>query len=73
VFLFGLGAGLGWLGLLLRRWSFVSPGRYISAVILVLIALIHRLRIEEDALTSALGDRYREFAAGRARLIPYVW
>jgi hypothetical protein len=25
------------------------------------------------ALTAALGDRYREFASSRARLIPYVW
>jgi protein-S-isoprenylcysteine O-methyltransferase Ste14 len=44
-----------------------------SAVVLVLIALIHRLRIEERALVAALGDSYREFATGRARLIPYVW
>ena len=39
----------------------------------VLVALIYRLRIEERALAAALGDRYREFAARRARLIPYVW
>jgi protein-S-isoprenylcysteine O-methyltransferase Ste14 len=44
-----------------------------GAVALVLIALIHRLRIEEHALTAAFGDQYREFAASRARLIPYVW
>jgi protein-S-isoprenylcysteine O-methyltransferase Ste14 len=117
---FALGVVLGWFGLLLRWWSFVSLGKYftvvlatsddqpvvtrgpyrilrhpsytgllfafagaglmvgnwlsaVGAVVLVLIALIHRLRIEEQALTAALGDRYREFAAGRARLIPYVW
>jgi protein-S-isoprenylcysteine O-methyltransferase Ste14 len=40
---------------------------------LLLIAVIYRLRIEERALSAALGDRYREFAASRARLIPYVW
>jgi protein-S-isoprenylcysteine O-methyltransferase Ste14 len=120
MFPFGLGVVLGWLGLLLRWWSFVSLGRYFTvvletsgdqpivtrgpyrvlrhpsytglllafagaglmvgnwlsaagAVVLILIALLHRLRIEERALTAALGDRYREFAAGRARLIPYVW
>jgi protein-S-isoprenylcysteine O-methyltransferase Ste14 len=44
-----------------------------GAFILVLIALTSRLRIEERALVAALGDRYREFAARRARLIPYVW
>ena len=51
-------------------------GNWVSAtgaVGLVLIALIYRLRIEERALSVALGDRYREFAASRARLIPYVW
>ena len=44
-----------------------------STVVVVLAALIYRLRIEEKALTAALGDRYRQFAARRARLIPYVW
>jgi protein-S-isoprenylcysteine O-methyltransferase Ste14 len=119
-FAFGLGVVLGWLGLVLRWWSFVSLGKYFTVVVetsadqpvvtrgpyrvlrhpsytgllfafagaglmvgnwlsaagavtLVLIALIHRLRIEEHGLTAALGDRYRDFAAGRARLIPYVW
>lgn len=32
-----------------------------------------RLRVEERALTAALGDRYRVFAASRARLVPYIW
>jgi protein-S-isoprenylcysteine O-methyltransferase Ste14 len=119
-YVFGLGVVLGWLGVLLRWWSFVSLGKYFTVVVetsadqpvlthgpyrvlrhpsytglllafagaglmagnwlsaggavaLVLIALIHRLRIEERALNAALGERYREFAASRARLIPYVW
>lgn len=55
-------------GLMLGNWVGA-----VGATGLVLIALIHRLRIEERALTAALGDRYREFAAGRVRLIPYVW
>jgi protein-S-isoprenylcysteine O-methyltransferase Ste14 len=120
VFVFALGAALGWLGLLLRWWSFVSLGKYFTvvvrtsadqpvvdrgpyrvlrhpsytglvvafagaglmvgnwlgaggAVFLVLVAVIHRLRLEERALTAALGERYRDFAASRARLVPYVW
>jgi protein-S-isoprenylcysteine O-methyltransferase Ste14 len=56
------------VGLMIGNW--VSAA---GAVILILIALIHRLRIEERALNAALGDRYREFAASRARLVPYVW
>jgi protein-S-isoprenylcysteine O-methyltransferase Ste14 len=120
VFLFALGAVVGWAGSLLRWWSFASLGKYftvvvttsadqpvigrgpyrvlrhpsytglllmfagvgvmvgnwlgaVGAFVLVLIALIHRLRIEERALIAAVGDRYREFAASRARLIPYLW
>jgi protein-S-isoprenylcysteine O-methyltransferase Ste14 len=120
VWVFALGAVLGWLGVLLRWWSFLSLGRYFTVVVrtsedqpvvdrgpyrvlrhpsytglllaftgaglmagnwvslvgavgLLLIALLYRLRIEERALDAALGDRYREFAAHRARLIPYVW
>lgn len=56
------------VGLMLGNW--VSA---VGAVALISIALIYRLRREERALSAALGDRYREFAAGRARLIPYVW
>lgn len=54
----------------------VMVGNWLSAagaIILVLIALNYRLRIEERALVAALGDRYGEFAASRARLVPYVW
>ena len=56
------------VGLMVGNW--VSA---VGAVGLVLVALVHRIRIEERALSAALGDRYREFAASRARLIPHVW
>jgi protein-S-isoprenylcysteine O-methyltransferase Ste14 len=115
-----LGTVIGWLGLLLRWWSFASLGKYFTvtvqtsqdqpvvehgpyrvlrhpsytglllvflggglvvanwvsaagAVGLLLVALVHRLRLEERALNEAAGTRYRQFAASRARLIPYVW
>ena len=118
--LFSLGAVIGWLGLLLRWWSFVTLGEYFTVVIktsearpvvdhgpyrvlrhpsytglllafvgcglmlgnwvsaagsvaLVLIALVYRIRIEERALTAALGNDYRDFATSRARLVPFVW
>jgi protein-S-isoprenylcysteine O-methyltransferase Ste14 len=45
----------------------------VGSVGLVLTVVVYRVRIEERALTAALGDRYREFAASRARLVPYVW
>jgi protein-S-isoprenylcysteine O-methyltransferase Ste14 len=118
--LFAVGAAVGWLGLLLRWWSFLTLGRYFtvvlmttedqpvvdsgpyrvvrhpgytglllafvggnlmignwvstgSSVALVLTALVHRIRVEERALDAGLGDRYRAFCAGRARLVPFVW
>jgi protein-S-isoprenylcysteine O-methyltransferase Ste14 len=118
--LFGLGVLIGWIGLLLRWWSFVSLGKYFTVVVqtsedqpvvergpyrvlrhpsytglllafiggalmwgnwisalgavgLVLVALLYRLRIEERAMNAALGDRYRQFAANRARLVPFLW
>jgi len=51
-------------------------GNWVSAagsLALLLTAVVHRIRIEERALTAAMGDRYRSFAAGRARLVPFVW
>jgi protein-S-isoprenylcysteine O-methyltransferase Ste14 len=56
------------VGLMLGNWVGA-----VGSVGLVLIALVYRIRVEERALIAALGDRYREFAASRARLIPYVW
>jgi protein-S-isoprenylcysteine O-methyltransferase Ste14 len=120
VWLFSLGVVIGWLGLLLRWWSFVTLGRYftvvlktsadqhvvdrgpyrvlrhpsytglllafvgcglmlgnwvgaVGAVVLLLLALVYRIRIEERALEAALGDRYRDYAATRARLVPLLW
>jgi protein-S-isoprenylcysteine O-methyltransferase Ste14 len=55
-------------GLIVDNWVGAT-----GAVVVLLVALIHRLRIEEHALDDALGNRYRRFAANRARLIPYVW
>ncbi|MFI1994850.1 methyltransferase family protein [Actinoplanes sp. NPDC020271] len=56
------------VGLMVGNWFSTA-----AAVVLVLFAVIHRLRVEERALNAALGDRYREFTATRARLIPYIW
>ncbi|WP_410671349.1 methyltransferase family protein [Amycolatopsis sp. cmx-4-68] len=117
---FPLGIVIGWLGLVLRWWSFISLGKYFTVTVrtsedqpvvergpyrvlrhptytglllvfsggglivnnwvsaagagaVLLVALIHRLRIEERALEEALGGRYRQFAANRARLVPFVW
>lgn len=45
----------------------------VASTAVVLVALVHRIGIEERALTEALGESYREFATSRARLVPFVW
>jgi protein-S-isoprenylcysteine O-methyltransferase Ste14 len=37
------------------------------------IGLLTRIRVEERAMTKALGTAYRDFADSRKRLIPYIW
>ncbi|WP_433305540.1 methyltransferase family protein [Actinoplanes sp. CA-030573] len=56
------------VGVMLGNWVGAA-----ASFLLVLGALIYRLRIEERALSAALGERYRAYAAGRARLVPYVY
>lgn len=120
VWFFSLGVLIGWLGLVLRWWCFVTLGKYFTVVLktsedqpvvergpyrvlrhpsytglllaivggglmvgnwvsaagsvaLVLTALVYRIRVEERALNASLGDRYRNFAASRARLVPFLW
>jgi protein-S-isoprenylcysteine O-methyltransferase Ste14 len=61
VFFFGL-------GLALSNW-----GSLALLVVAPTLALVVRITSEERALTAALGDDYRRFAATRARLFPGVW
>ena len=57
----GVGLALGtWLGLAL---TFVGT----------LPAMLRRIRVEERALEDSLGDGYRRYASGRARLVPGIW
>lgn len=57
----GLGLELGdWLAL-------------VVAVVPPAAAIVYRIRVEERALLAGLGDAYRRYGAGRARLVPKVW
>lgn len=61
VVMIGAGLALGnWLSLIL-------------CVLLPLTAYVARIRVEERALEDALGDRYREYEQGKARLVPGIW
>jgi len=60
--------------------SFVGIGvaleNWLSLAVLIIvptIGLVARIRIEERVLLDALGEPYRRFSQGRARLISKVW
>lgn len=44
-----------------------------AAVVVPLIMLLFRIRVEERALLATLGDPYCRYAAGHKRLVPLVW
>lgn len=64
----GLLMALLGFGLILGNWAGL-----LASFVLILAAVIYRIRIEERTLFQALGDPYRRFAANRARLVPFVW
>lgn len=64
----GLLLAFAGVGLLFGNWAAAA-----GATGVLLVAVVYRIRVEERALTAALGDRYLEFAAHRARLVPYLW
>jgi len=51
---------VSWLGLLVL-------------LVCVLAGLAYRIKVEERALVGALGDRYRDYAATRRQIVPFIW
>ena len=64
----------GWLliccgyGIAVQNWLSL-----LAAVILPLVALLYRIRIEEAALVSSFGSEYLEYQKHTKKLIPWVW
>jgi protein-S-isoprenylcysteine O-methyltransferase Ste14 len=56
------------VGLALGNWASLA-----LLVVLPTAGLVVRIRVEERALFGGIGEPYRRFAQGRARLIPGVW
>lgn len=56
------------IGLALGNWAALA-----WLAVLPTVGLVVRIRVEERALSDALGKPYRRFLATRARLIPGVW
>jgi protein-S-isoprenylcysteine O-methyltransferase Ste14 len=54
----------------------LTYGNWLALLVLLTAAaggVLYRIRIEEQALLTDLGERYREYAATHKRLIPLVW
>lgn len=56
------------IGVALENWLSLA-----ALIVVPTIGLVVRIRIEERVLLDALGEPYRRFSQGRARLIPKVW
>jgi protein-S-isoprenylcysteine O-methyltransferase Ste14 len=51
-------------------------GSWLSVLVLLvlpLLGLVVRIRVEERALLDGLGEPYREYAARHRRLVPGIW
>jgi protein-S-isoprenylcysteine O-methyltransferase Ste14 len=55
-------------GLALGNWISI-----LCAIVVPLIGIVVRIRVEERALLQGLGEPYRRFAQTRKRLVPRVW
>ena len=56
------------IGFAINNWA--------SLVVLtsaITTGLVYRISVEERALSRDLGGRYQRYAAGRKRLVPFVW
>jgi len=45
----------------------------LATILLPLVALAARIRIEERALLERFGEEYREYSRGTSRLVPWIW
>ena len=64
----GLLLALGGIGLSYGNWLSLA-----ALLLLPLLGVLHRIRVEEAALGATLGGAYTAFARRRKRLIPFVW
>lgn len=56
------------IGILLANWASLA-----ALAVVPLAGHMRRIEVEEAVLAGRLGEPYREYAAGTARLIPGVW
>jgi protein-S-isoprenylcysteine O-methyltransferase Ste14 len=56
------------IGLALGNWASL-----LVLIVVPMLGVVNRIRVEERALIEGVGEPYRRFAATRARLVPHVW
>ena len=56
------------LGLFIGNWLSLA-----GLTLALACGLVFRIRVEERALLQNLGDDYRNYAATRERLVPFIW
>ena len=55
-------------GIALQNWLSLA-----FAIMLLLVALLYRIRIEEAVLVSSLGSNYEKYQRETKKLVPWVW
>jgi protein-S-isoprenylcysteine O-methyltransferase Ste14 len=56
------------IGLTFGNWLSLA-----AIIVLPSIGFLYRIRVEESALSAALGDAYTSYARGRKRIVPFIW
>jgi protein-S-isoprenylcysteine O-methyltransferase Ste14 len=56
------------LGLMYDNWLGLA-----AAAMIPMIGFVNRIRVEEGALFTALGDVYLSYASSRRRMVPFIW
>jgi len=64
------GALLAVIGIGFIQGSWLSV---VAITAITAVGMVNRIRVEERALFASLGEPYRVYAAGRKRLVPFVW
>lgn len=64
------GVLLAFLGWAITLWNWVAMG---IVLVPIFVAFVRRMKVEESALTEALGDQYREYMRRTKRLVPGVY
>src|SRR4051794_8250220 len=57
----------GW-SLTLRNWVAIA-----LVLLPIFIVLVRRMKVEEEALSQALGERYRQYMNRTKRLVPFIY